>query len=42
MPRPPRTAALTVLVVDDEAPARNEVAWLLDQDERVGLSLIHI
>lgn len=36
MPRPPRTAALTVLVVDDEAPARNEVAWLLDQDERVG------
>ncbi|MCM3056561.1 response regulator, partial [Caldibacillus thermoamylovorans] len=24
------------LVVDDEAPARNEVAWLLDQDERVG------
>lgn len=35
MPRssPP---ALTVLVVDDEAPARNEVAWLLDQDDRVG------
>lgn len=34
MPRssPP---ALTVLVVDDEAPARNEVAWLLDQDDRV-------
>lgn len=28
--------SLTVLVVDDEAPARNEVAWLLDQDERVG------
>ncbi len=28
--------ALTVLVVDDEAPALNEVAWLLDQDERVG------
>ncbi len=27
---------ITVLVVDDEAPARNEVAWLLDQDERVG------
>ena len=27
--------ALTVLVVDDEAPALNEVAWLLDQDERV-------
>lgn len=26
---------LTVLVVDDEAPARNEVAWLLDQDGRV-------
>ncbi|MDN5716018.1 MAG: LytTR family DNA-binding domain-containing protein [Janibacter sp.] len=36
MPRPPQPAALTVLVVDDEAPARNEVAWLLDQDERVG------
>lgn len=36
MPRPSRPAALTVLVVDDEAPARNEVAWLLDQDERVG------
>ncbi len=34
MPRssPP---AVTVLVVDDEAPARNEVAWLLDQDDRV-------
>lgn len=27
---------LTVLVVDDEAPARNELAWLLDRDERVG------
>ena len=27
---------ISVLVVDDEAPARNEVAWLLDQDERVG------
>ena len=36
MPRPPQPAALTVLVVDDEAPARNEVAWLLDQDDRVG------
>lgn len=36
MPRPTQPAALTVLVVDDEAPARNEVAWLLDQDERVG------
>lgn len=33
---PPTTApALTVLVVDDEVPARNEVAWLLDQDDRV-------
>ncbi|MGO1166573.1 MAG: LytR/AlgR family response regulator transcription factor [Janibacter sp.] len=32
-PTPP--PALTVLVVDDEAPARNEVAWLLDQDDRV-------
>ena len=36
MPRPPQPAALTVLVGDDEAPARNEVAWLLDQDDRVG------
>ena len=27
---------LTVLVVDDEAPTRDEVAWLLGQDERVG------
>ena len=34
MPRPSHPA-LTVLVVDDEAPARNEVAWLLDQDDRV-------
>lgn len=32
---PTSTPALTVLVVDDEAPARNEVAWLLDQDDRV-------
>ncbi|WP_435200408.1 LytR/AlgR family response regulator transcription factor [Janibacter sp. GS2] len=33
---PPTTApALTVLVVDDEVPARTEVAWLLDQDDRV-------
>ena len=31
--------ALTVLVVDDEAPALNEVAWLLDQDDRVGTVL---
>lgn len=31
--------ALTVLVVDDEAPALNEVAWLLDQDARVGTVL---
>ncbi|WP_370890994.1 LytR/AlgR family response regulator transcription factor [Janibacter sp. GXQ6167] len=29
-------AALTVLVVDDEAPARSELAWLLNQDDRVG------
>ncbi|WKV15902.1 LytTR family DNA-binding domain-containing protein [Janibacter limosus] len=36
MPRPPQPAALTVLVVDDEAPARNEVARLLDRDDRVG------
>lgn len=29
-------AALTALVVDDEAPARSEMAWLLEQDERIG------
>lgn len=28
-------SSLTVLVVDDETPARTEVAWLLDQDDRV-------
>lgn len=27
---------LNVLVVDDEAPTRSELAWLLDQDERIG------
>ena len=26
---------LTALVVDDERPALSELAWLLDQDERV-------
>lgn len=36
MSTPGATERLTVLVVDDEAPARNEVAWLLDRDERVG------
>ena len=35
MPPPPQPDGLVVLVVDDEAPARNEVAWLLDRDERV-------
>ncbi|OHV28775.1 DNA-binding response regulator [Pseudofrankia sp. EUN1h] len=29
--------ALAVLVVDDEAPARDELAWLLDADPRIGL-----
>ncbi len=29
------TDGLVVLVVDDEAPARNELAWVLDQDPRV-------
>lgn len=35
---PPATprAALTALVVDDEAPARGELAWLLDADPRIG------
>lgn len=32
----PGTPRLTVLVVDDEAPARNELAWLLERDARVG------
>ncbi len=27
---------LSALVVDDEAPARSEMTWLLDQDERIG------
>lgn len=31
---PPGTG-LVALVVDDEAPARNELAWVLDQDPRV-------
>lgn len=35
MPPRPSPPALTALVVDDEAPARNEVAWLLDQDDRI-------
>lgn len=29
------SAALTVLVVDDEAPARSEMAWLLNHDEHI-------
>lgn len=34
----PQTGApgLAVLVVDDELPALNELAWLLGQDERIG------
>ena len=36
MSRPSHPIVLTVLVVDDEAPARNEIAWLLDQDTRIG------
>ena len=37
-PRPaaPAPVALRVLVVDDEQPARDELAWLLDRDPRVG------
>lgn len=30
------TPALRALVVDDELPTRNELTWLLEQDERVG------
>jgi DNA-binding LytR/AlgR family response regulator len=32
----PETASLRVLVVDDEAPAREELTYLLGHDERVG------
>src|SRR5262245_10486526 len=35
--RTPDPGALAVLVVDDEAPARGELAWLLDADPRVRL-----
>ena len=34
------TTALCVLVVDDEAPIRDELAYLLGQDERVGTVLV--
>jgi CheY-like chemotaxis protein len=32
-----RPAGLRALVVDDEAPALAELAWLLRQDERIGV-----
>lgn len=32
----PAPATLRALVVDDEAPAAAELAWLLEQDERIG------
>ncbi|MBL7522893.1 response regulator transcription factor [Frankia sp. CNm7] len=35
--RTPDPGALAVLVVDDEAPARGELAWLLDADPRIRL-----
>ena len=41
-PPPPvrmSTPALRVLVVDDERPALDELAWLLDRDPRVGTVL---
>jgi len=31
-----RTGGLRVLLVDDEQPARDELGWLLERDERVG------
>ena len=34
--RTPAVPGLTVLVVDDEAPALSEMQYLLEQDERVG------
>ena len=35
-PPAPEAPGLTALVVDDEPPALAELAWLLDQDERIG------
>lgn len=35
-PAGPTTPGLRALVVDDEAPTRAELAWLLEQDDRVG------
>jgi DNA-binding LytR/AlgR family response regulator len=35
-PPPSDAPGLTALVVDDEPPALAELAWLLDQDERIG------
>ena len=35
-PPPADAPGLTALVVDDEPPALAELAWLLDQDERIG------
>ena len=36
MSEPAATAGLRVLAVDDEAPARAELSYLLGRDERVG------
>jgi DNA-binding LytR/AlgR family response regulator len=38
-PAPPLSDGMVVLAVDDEAPARAELAWLLARDERVGTVL---
>ncbi|MGE9807296.1 MULTISPECIES: LytR/AlgR family response regulator transcription factor [unclassified Janibacter] len=35
----PHTRGLTALVVDDEAPARSELSYLLEQDDRIGTVL---
>lgn len=34
-PATPQPTGLRALVVDDEAPAASELAWLLDQDDRI-------
>ena len=34
------SSGLTVLAVDDERPALDEIAWLLERDERVGTVLV--
>ena len=39
-PGMPGAAMLRVLVVDDERPARDEIAWLLERDPRIGTVVV--